>query len=630
MSCLAAEKNMVAGALGDGYCGPSKEGPNSACPSQQAFTCGLNGRCDGKGACEFQPNGTTCDTCANGQHATGSCSGPNNCNAQSAQWEDCSPYRCADTYKCATTCNSDSECVNDAFCKLPEKQCIKDLVNGAACTLASQCSSGFCVEGLCCDVACTDTCKACSSKAKGSGADGTCDFVTAGTDPKDACKDDGSPSCLHNGLCDGQGQCQSYAPGPCAPKGCTKNEQCASGFCVDGICCDKQCDGPCEACSVAMKGQGTDGLCENIGADRDPKNKCETSTQDCQADGFCDGSGQCRAYAKAGKGCGSMLCTDTIALVGSCDGQGTCQQSNVNCAPYACLGNLCATSCSTNAQCSAHYHCENSACVQDYANGTSCKDGEQCASGKCIDTVCCDSDCEGQCEACNLASSLGTCSPVSGKPAGNRPSCESKADAGVCGQEICDGKSTASCVFVGADVQCRQESCQNGLHTFPAFCDGKSNCGPEETAKCGAFACGTDAHCKTKCASNDDCALKYKCELSSGNCVPRGTECEGDHILVSPDGTATDCAPYRCESNTCKAACTSGADCVSGNQCDNGACVNLTGTDTPSDSGCGCRVDGTDRSRGAYRRPALMLGGFFIRRARYRKLTARAPRHASS
>ena len=34
-------------------------------------------------------------------------------------------------------------------------------------------------------------------------------------------------------------------------EGCAANEECASGFCVDSVCCDSACDGQCETCNVA-------------------------------------------------------------------------------------------------------------------------------------------------------------------------------------------------------------------------------------------------------------------------------------------------------------------------------------------------------------------------------------------
>jgi len=41
---------------------------------------------------------------------------------------------------------------------------------------------------------------------------------------------------------------------------CTSDAMCASGFCRDGVCCDRACDAPCEVCSIAA-GAEIDGVC---------------------------------------------------------------------------------------------------------------------------------------------------------------------------------------------------------------------------------------------------------------------------------------------------------------------------------------------------------------------------------
>ena len=56
--------------------------------------------------------------------------------------------------------------------------------------------------------------------------------------------------------------------------------------------------------------------------------------------------------------------------------------------------------------------------------GSACSVGTQCASGLCVDKVCCNVACAGQCQACDIAPSRGTCSPVaSGPPHGSRAAC---------------------------------------------------------------------------------------------------------------------------------------------------------------------------------------------------------------
>jgi hypothetical protein len=67
---------------------------------------------------------------------------------------------------------------------------------------------------------------------------------------------------------------------------CVSPDQCASGACVDGFCCDRACDGDCEACNVA----GVEGICSPSPA----------GNADCAAGiGVCDGGGRCAIGAVA-------------------------------------------------------------------------------------------------------------------------------------------------------------------------------------------------------------------------------------------------------------------------------------------------------------------------------------------
>ncbi|MGH7271762.1 MAG: hypothetical protein ACREJ3_15125, partial [Polyangiaceae bacterium] len=51
---------------------------------------------------------------------------------------------------------------------------------------------------------------------------------------------------------------------------CTSAGQCATGHCVDAVCCESACDGTCESCDIA----GSPGHCLPIAANTDPDREC--------------------------------------------------------------------------------------------------------------------------------------------------------------------------------------------------------------------------------------------------------------------------------------------------------------------------------------------------------------------
>lgn len=119
-----------------------------------------------------------------------------------------------------------------------------------------------------------------------------------------------------------------YYPG--APLGakCGGVDDCESGFCVDGVCCDLACDGsPCTACSRA-KGASFDGTCSPVSGpacdDNNPCTRDDTCTSgvcggakvvceapaECYEHGVCDPTtGLCVSPARAdGAACGGGVC----------------------------------------------------------------------------------------------------------------------------------------------------------------------------------------------------------------------------------------------------------------------------------------------------------------------------------
>ncbi len=102
---------------------------------------------------------------------------------------------------------------------------------------------------------------------------------------------------------------------------CTVGTACQSGQCVEGVCCNRACDGTCEACTAART-SGTDGTCAPLSAGTE----CRASAGTCDLAETCDGvSGQCPFDAK------KPATTVCRASNGPCDVGETCTGSTVDC-----------------------------------------------------------------------------------------------------------------------------------------------------------------------------------------------------------------------------------------------------------------------------------------------------------
>jgi hypothetical protein len=117
-------------------------------------------------------------------------------------------------------------------------------------------------------------------------------------------------------------------------EGCTAAtaSNCASGFCVEGVCCGSAtCSGPCQSCAVV----GHEGTCMQAAAGTEVPGSC--------ADGqACDGSGSCES--KNGVACASTsvcasgFCVDGVCCESACDAACvSCNQSSLagKCSAYA-------------------------------------------------------------------------------------------------------------------------------------------------------------------------------------------------------------------------------------------------------------------------------------------------------
>ena len=238
--------------------------------------------------------------------------------------------------------------------------------------------------------------------------------------------------------------------------------------------------------------------------------------------------------------------------------------------------------------------------------GKACTTAAECPSGFCTDGVCCESKCDGVCEACNLAEkgkclphAAGTdpdkeCKPTVRPDAGPPPEpVEAGADADVSddggdggGVTInlpegftqddnacapsCNGQR--ACGYPGVEKNCGTKFCNTKESAGQFACDGKGLC-DVSLSTCDAYTCKGDA-CGASCAQPEDCLDTHFCN-AQGKCQARlgnGVEC----------GLSTQCQSGFCVDGVCcNSECnTTGAQCKAPGkvgqctcpQCPNGTC----------------------------------------------------------
>lgn len=140
---------------------------------------------------------------------------------------------------------------------------------------------------------------------------------------------------------------------------CEIGRQCASGFCVDEVCCDVACAGACLTCALP----GAEGICSPAAPGTDPHLDCGKGGP---CDDRCGAAGECAD--RVGELCVAPECIDdrTRAIVpATCAESGSdCPRIAVDCAPYRCgpIGSPpadgCLTRCASIDDCAPGYACD--------------------------------------------------------------------------------------------------------------------------------------------------------------------------------------------------------------------------------------------------------------------------------
>lgn len=327
---------------------------------------------------------------------------------------------------------------------------------------------------------------------------------------------------------------------------CSSNEDCSSGYCVDGVCCSTACDGVCQSCTALGKGYPDDGTCGYVHPGQDPDKECndEPATQ-CGLSGVCNGAGACAKYEN-GTACADATCNGSKYQPAGVCADGQCSVfAEIDCTTFGCDVDGCKQQCSSDSECSAGSYCTNGICRLKKQLKEECDNASACASGHCVDGVCCDNACTGACMACNVATSLGTCHFVP----------QNMPDISTC--------------------------------VMPKACDGSGVC-----KKTMGQPCGQNSEC-----SSANCVDGFCCNTSCAE------TCRACNVLGSI-GTCTTVPVGQPDGNTCQTpgACSGfgaclkgqGALCAIGSECSSGYCFDGVCCNSECKEACkACNVAGT-------------------------------------
>lgn len=306
--------------------------PHGVCPAG-TDPCGMDGTCNGAGACHYAAVGSDCGTpscnASTSMLTKSTCNTGHTCAAGTAS--ACPGLlACASTTACKTgACSTDGDCATGNFCA--SGTCTPKYDNGHSCTSGAnnQCRSNNCVGTTCCATPCGE-CHTCANATGtctrldngtpcGSGVcnNGTCSACTANlscTVPTDECWNHatscstGVSECVRTTQLGNGTLCGSSAS-------CNGNQSIGHWTCQGGNC-TKPAATPCEyTCNTST------GLCAG---------ECAPGTRECYSGSQYRICGSNYLWGSA-QSCGSGL---------ECTGAGTCACTTSSCSG-CCSGNVC-------------------------------------------------------------------------------------------------------------------------------------------------------------------------------------------------------------------------------------------------------------------------------------------------
>lgn len=264
---------------------------------------------------------------------------------------------------------------------------------------------------------------------------------------------------------------------------CTVHNECRSGYCVDSVCCENECNGICQTCDGDVDGS-------NI-IEKDEmrlRGKCQPYDKGVDYENECPNIGSC---------------------VAACDGEGRCRVNSGAGQAERCL--------EAGEKCSAE------------------EAQSQCATGYRADGVCCNNECVGACRRCDGAhtdSPAGTCGAIL-KGVDPEDEC-TQEELSSCGRTgVCDGDS--ACQYYGTDIRCDDKIYCNGADT----CNGLGICGTHV-----GDPCASGDLCKQCNEETDNCfsPSAAACEYDSDPMTL--DQCDGSGMCVATGKNY--CETYKC------------------------------------------------------------------------------------
>jgi hypothetical protein len=598
-TCLAQGKSCPDGQgcaaavdCASAYCNPANGCSTPSCSDlwQNGTETGLN--------C----GGATCvaegKTCADG----GACTAAADCTSGY-----CNPTNVCSTPSCSDLWQNGTETglnCGGATCVAEGKTC----ADGYACSVAADCTTGFCNgSGICGTATCVDgamngletgvDCGGATCVAQGkscpddSGCTVAADCTSGYCNASNVCK---SPTCtdfVRNGAETGIdcGGAACVALGKTCPldSACTGAADCTSGYCAGNLCKPPPCS------NLVKDGYETDVDCGGVECTFESKTCLDGQgcavAADC-ASGYCTPALTCATPTcldswknglETDVNCGGPTCGDCAdgkgcAVNGDClsgfcnpstlvcaaptcaDGWKNGAETDVDCGGAACvaLGKTCAEgfACSAATDCVAPLACDATTKVcatQCLANPTACTANEQCCTGFCnmsdpLNKVCADPVlCTANGQGCAFNSACCTGYCSPSKLCGTAPVCR---DLGV----ACS--ANADC----CDQYCNPSS---RLCETPASVCGATGTTCTDGSGCCSTACNTTTH---TCTSTAFCKVAGAACLSSGECC------------------SVDCQGGVCSDTVCK---TTGTACSAGSECCTGTCTSNVCAIVPAPSG---------------------------------------------